>query len=135
MQTITFPHSYINPEDIAEGINLENPEESIEDLQDPDTTVINFSDIRIKYNYPLGNPVIFSYHSDFGFSRANLARIISKQYHRMYDQENESILNQGLPESVETHGPYNIEWNVPLNTLTLISMRNIGDNLYTLEIE
>lgn len=132
---ITFPHQYSNPEDEAEGINLEKPEESINELVDPNTTVITQSDIKIKYDFPLANPIIFSYHSDFGFNRADLARIISEEYHKLYDTENEFIDNQNLPEDVDVQGLYGIDWDVSLVSLTLISVRYLGNDLYELEIE
>ncbi len=56
--------------------------------------VIHDNNITIRITYPLKIPATFDHSSDTctGFTRKQLAKIIARDYHRVYDEEKESQL-------------------------------------------
>jgi len=58
----------------------------------PDELVINKNDVRIMFEYPLKNPLIYRAEAPqvFGFTRRNLIDIIVLKYHDIYQEEEDT---------------------------------------------
>jgi len=79
-------------DDLSTWINLKHYESEIEDLVDKDLIIIKGkSSITIKFDYPLKNSVIINFPiNEEGLKKADLIRIIGKQYDLFYQEENET---------------------------------------------
>ena len=62
------------------------------DFVNPDELIINKSDVRIMFEYPLKNPLIYRAEAPqvFGFTRRNLIDIIVTKYHDIYQEEKDT---------------------------------------------
>jgi hypothetical protein len=91
---IDFKIQYAEPEgdideedymDGTDGIRLVEPELNL--LIDPDTIVLNESNVILQITYPLEQPADFKIESKNGFTRRALAQIIIDKYKQVYDEE------------------------------------------------
>lgn len=121
-------------------IHLEDPAKTIAALVNPGEIVIPMSKIEINIDYPLKTPTIVTLESDSGegFSRAELARKISDEYKRIYDEE-EQIAGvtgciPGMFNRATSDGPYGI-YGHDLGDLDLIEVTQIEDNLFELSVD
>ncbi|MFN5773340.1 hypothetical protein [Flavobacterium sp.] len=115
---------------IVPWISIEKPEEQIERLIDTDKVVIEYSEITLVIDYPLNKPAEFVIKSsEKGFTKKQLALVISKKYHEIYDSEESSAKTKTIPvgkrEGVinrnKTDGKYGI-WGHDISDLDLSSV-------------
>src|ERR1700689_1562830 len=95
---VTFYRLYDNSKSATEDnispyINLAYPDEDISDQRSPNEVVIRKDNIRIQYTYPLHKAIIRKHIADTpqGFTRAYLAREISRVYQTIYMEEDDAI--------------------------------------------
>jgi PBP1b-binding outer membrane lipoprotein LpoB len=125
--------------DYAKGlipwISLENTDTEIERLVNKETIIIPFSTITILIDYPLNNPAEFEITSKAnGFNREELAMAVSKKYHKIYAEEDNSASQQTIPiekregliNRNETNGKYEI-WGHDLSDLDMSSVQVYKD--------
>lgn len=109
---------------ISPYISLADPEDDIAAQKAPNELVIPLGTIRIRYDYPLENEVIHEYLADRdeGFTRAYLARIISDEYKKIYQEEEAAVGDPGhvpgMLNRAPSQGPYGI-WGHDLGDLLL----------------
>ena len=85
---------------IVPWINLVDREAELERLIDPDSIVLDYSNAKIVFDYPLDNPTTREIStSDEGFSRRQLIDLIGKFYEEIYDEEEASATIKTLPMS------------------------------------
>jgi hypothetical protein len=144
---ITFQVKTDNKQDFENGIitwaSIENPEQDIPNLIDKDKIVINQSSIKIIIDYPLTNQCEFSLESAEGFSRVQLLSEISKQYYKIYNEEEESATIKTVPidkrttmyNRNQTNGKYGI-WGHDIADLVLseISVYKASNRQITLSL-
>jgi hypothetical protein len=83
---------------IIPWINLENTTKEIDRLIDGEEIVLPFTSITIIIDYTLKNQVTFDITTTTkGFSRNELAIIISKKYHEIYQEEEKSTAVVVIP--------------------------------------
>lgn len=83
-------------DNVSPYIQLSNPDQSIARQRAPAEVVIPMPVIRIQFDYPLGEPVIYDYQADTpsGFSRIHLARCVVAGYNRIYKEEGDFVKKQ-----------------------------------------
>jgi hypothetical protein len=87
----------IDDDGFINWISVEHPE--LERLISPDEIVITRNSVRLYIDYPLNYPVFFDLKSkENGFTRKELAEQISKKYHLIYSEEEESANNKTIPQ-------------------------------------
>jgi hypothetical protein len=64
-----------------------------ENVLKADEVVIPDHRIKINFDYPLGNPAVFTFTSSTGFTRGQLIELIVSTYKRIYAEEEKSIQN------------------------------------------
>jgi len=112
---------------VSPYIPLASPSAAIEGQRFPDEIVIPLQTIRVEYEYPFNNPAAFTHQADKpeGFTRAHLARQISSQYQRIYQEEEAAVGNpghiRGMYNRKRSKGPYGI-WGHDLEDLVLHSV-------------
>lgn len=120
---------------IIPWISIENPEPLLDSLVDKDEIVLNQTNVILIIDYPLESPVEIDLKSDLeeGFNRKELITKISKEYHRIYKEEEESSTVEVTPmEEREimnrntTNGKYGI-WGHDLTDLDLSSIQVYQD--------
>ena len=88
-------------------------EEIKETLKKPNKIVIKDKETSIYFNYPLDNPVSFSYGNDKGFTNMDLFQCVYEGYKKIYDEEEVEMEKEvetieGLYNRKATHGKYGI---------------------------
>lgn len=111
--------------EITDWASIENAEKDLENLIDKDVFVIPDSKVTIAIDYPLKNEFKFQLESKNGFTRKMLLSEISKNYYKLYKEEEESatIKTQPMEQRVmynrnETNGKYGI-WGHDIADLVL----------------
>ncbi len=108
-------------------ISIEKPESEIDKLIDGDEIVIPYSEINLIIDYPLNKPASSVLkNSTNGFTKKELILEISKKYHEIYNEEENTSkiktvpLNQrkGIINRNETDGKYGI-WGHDIGDLDL----------------
>jgi len=93
ISTITFKVKTDN-KDFKDGIipwaSIEKPQQDIPNLIGKDEIVIKQTLIKVIIDYPLTNQYEFTLTSQSGFTRSILLTEISKQYYKVYEEEEES---------------------------------------------
>jgi hypothetical protein len=119
-----------NITDYKEGfipyITVEKPGAEIKNLIGGDEVVISENRITIIIDYPLNNPYTFNLVSEKGFTKETLIKEISKHYHRIYDEEENTSTIKTIPVGKrtkiynrnQTNGKYGI-WGHDLADLVL----------------
>lgn len=117
-------------EGIVPWISLEEPLKEIDRLIDPDKTVLSDNKVILIIDYPVMTPVYIPLVSEgTGFSRRQLITAISRQYHAMFKEEEETSATKTVPldkrEGIinrnQTNGKYGI-WGHDLSDLDLSSI-------------
>lgn len=93
--------------------------------------------IKVRYTYPLGNPVTFEYHSDKeeGFTRVELARKICAGYAKIYEEEGEAeTIAPHLLNRAQSDGLYGI-WGHDIENLMLHTVEQVEGNLFELGVD
>jgi hypothetical protein len=116
---------------IVPWISIEKPEDQIDRLIDADKVVIEYPEVILVIDYPLNKPAEFIIKSSEkgGFTKKQLALVISKKYHEIYDAEESSAKTktiplekrEGLINRNETDGKYGI-WGHDISDLDLSSV-------------
>jgi hypothetical protein len=122
---------------ISPYIHLKDPTYDIEHLENADE-IVTGKDIRIRFIYPLSEEFIFKYHkTNQGYTRGELAKLISDEYKRIYAEEEEDDGYQGdipgMYNRMPSHGRYGIRGHY-LSDLLLCEVRYDG-NVYDLGID
>lgn len=115
--------------------SLENPEQDISELKDPDEILINQKVVTVIIDYPIRNEHQFELNSSKGFSRELLLKEISKAYHKMYEEEEASATIKTIPlekrttmyNRNETNGKYGI-WGHDIADLVLSEIHIYEDS-------
>lgn len=126
--TITFEVK-VDPKDFEDGIqpwvSVEKPELDLPNLLAKEEVVISQKSVSIVIDYPLTNAYQFELQSPNGFTREKLITEISKAYHRIYEEEEQSATVKTLPieqrkiqNRNETNGKYGI-WGHDMADLAL----------------
>ena len=127
--TIPFAVQTDNKKDFEDGlipwVNIENPQNDIPQLVDRSKTVIEKNKITVVIDYPLENIYTFDLESPDGFTREELILEISKNYHKIYEEEEKTATVKTLPMEQrkiqnrnETNGKYGI-WGHDISDLDL----------------
>ena len=103
---------------IIPWISIKEPEKSLDNLIDKDEIVLKSNAAILLIDYPLNKPIEIEIRSKDkdGFSRIELIRLISQEYHRIYNEEEASAKvktvpleeRDGLINRNETDGKYGI---------------------------
>ena len=118
-----------NLQEFKEGkipwIRIDSPEVDIKDLIGKDEVVIPEANISVIIDYPLLKNYKFELNSKKGFTRAQLIKEISKQYYRVYDEEEKTatiktipLKNRTIYNRNQTNGKYGI-WGHDISDLVL----------------
>jgi hypothetical protein len=106
VSTVEFQVKTDNIKDYENGfipwISIEHPENEINDLIDKDKKVISENKIAIIIEYPLTNPQQLVLFSRDGFSRRQIIEAISKEYHRIYIEEEETAKTKTISPDQRT---------------------------------
>jgi hypothetical protein len=110
-------------------ITIEHPEDEIKNLIDRNKIVIATNVVTIIIDYPLSNIYKFDIVSEVGFSRETLIREISKHYHMIYDEEEQTATIKTIPVKKrtkmynrnQTNGKYGI-WGHDMGDLVLANI-------------
>jgi hypothetical protein len=113
---------------IIPWISIKGPEKYFNNLMNKDEIVLIANEAILLIDYPLNNPVeieIKSEKSD-GFTRGELIKLISREYNRIYKEEEESSQVKTIPleeredliNRNETNGKYGI-WGHDIDDLDL----------------
>ena len=131
--------------DIMPWISIKNPELEIENLIGKDDIVINNNIVTLIIDYPLDKPVEINIKSKLnnGFKKRELVEIVSREYNRIYKEEEESTKvktipleeREGLINRNQTDGKYGI-WGHDIDDLDLsgIITRKTKDGEIRLEL-
>lgn len=106
--------------------NLEKPDHDVTNLKDANQILISQNIVTVIIDYPLKNEYRFELNSNRGFSRAILLKEISKAYHKMYEEEENTATIKTIPVEKrttmynrnETNGKYGI-WGHDIADLVL----------------
>jgi hypothetical protein len=106
ISTISFKVKTENKKDFEDGFipwaSLENPEQDIPNLFNKDEVVIKQALVKIIIDYPLTNQYELTLTSAKGFTRLQLLSEISKQYYKIYDEEEKSATIKTIPVDKRT---------------------------------
>lgn len=127
--SVAFKVKTKNKKDFKDGIipwaSIEKPENDLPNLINKDDIIIQDSVITIMIDYPLANKYQFKLVSKNGFTRAMLLREISKNYYKIYKEEEETATVKILPPKErkiynrnETNGKYGV-WGHDIADLVL----------------
>jgi hypothetical protein len=139
-------------EDPDPYVSIADPEEDIAKMLEADPIVVAAPTIRVLYSYPFGAAGPTKEEQDAegwifeedapdgkGFSRADIARVVSARYHAIYDEEARlSTVEPGyIPGTLRrnrTDGPYKI-WDHDIGDLLLHTVdHDPATDLYTLNV-
>jgi len=143
---------YRSAEDPAPYVSIADPEEDIAEMLEADLVVVAAPTIRVLYSYPFGAAGPTKEEQDAegwvfeeeapdgkGFSRADIARVVSARYHAIYDEEARlSTVEPGyIPGTLRrnrTDGPYKI-WDHDIGDLLLHTVdHDPATDLYTINV-
>jgi Tfp pilus assembly protein PilF len=137
------------PDGYTTSIAIDHPEDEIKDLLYKNEVPMVLYEVRnicILYDYPLNNSCTICTHFNHSITRKDLAELISRNYHFIYQEEENTAPVKPVPPSKrilrhkrnETNGTYGI-WGHDLSDLKLeeckIYKRKDGSTLLTLRIE
>jgi len=144
--------NYRSAENPAAYVSIADPEEDIAEMLEADPVVVAAPTIRVLYSYPFGAAGPTKEEQDAegwifeeeapdgkGFSRADIARVVSARYHAIYDEEARlSTVEPGyIPGTLRrnrTDGPYKI-WDHDIGDLLLHTVdHDPATDLYTLDV-
>lgn len=81
-------------------------------ITNPNEILVKEEKIRVLFDYPLRNIVVFDFENKNGFSRMDLYKIIHETYKKIYDEENNAVGDPGyipgMYNRAESNGPYKI---------------------------
>lgn len=111
-------------------IQLEHPQKELNRLIGRDEVVLQDTAITIIIDYPLNNECRFKLTSKHGFTRAQLAKAISNQYHQIFKDEEATATIKTIPVEQrkkvanrnQTNGKYGI-WGHDMANLVLAGIR------------
>lgn len=113
---------------IIPWISIKDPEKYLGELVDKDEIVLKSNRAILLIDYPLNNPIQIEIKSKEkqGFNRVELIRLISQEYHRIYNEEEASAKvktipleeREGLINRNQTNGKYGI-WGHDIEDLDL----------------
>lgn len=114
------------PDGIIPWISIENSEKEVSQLINPNEIVVKQNKINLIIDYPLNKPTTISFSNPKGFTRKDLALEISKQYHKIYTEEEATAKTKTIPVEQrtglinrnETDGKYGI-WGHDIGDLVL----------------
>jgi len=114
------------PDGIIPWINIENSKKEVSQLINPTEIVVKQNKINLIIDYPLNKPTTISLSNPKGFTRKDLALEISKQYHKIYTEEEATAKTKTIPVEQrtglinrnETDGKYGI-WGHDIGDLVL----------------
>ncbi|MBD8084197.1 hypothetical protein [Chryseobacterium caseinilyticum] len=114
------------PEGIIPWISVENPQDEISQLINPNEIVIKENKINLLIDYPLKKPAKIELSNPNGFTRKDLILEISNNYHKIYAEEETTAKIKTIPlekrtdliNRNETNGKYGI-WGHDLADLDL----------------
>lgn len=114
------------PDGIIPWISIENSEKEVSQLINPTEIVVKQNKINLIIDYPLNKPTTISLSNPKGFTRKDLALEISKQYHKIYTEEEATAKTKTIPVEQrtglinrnETDGKYGI-WGHDIGDLVL----------------
>ena len=114
------------PDGIIPWISIENSEKEVSQLINPTEIVVKQNKINLIIDYPLNKPTTISLSNPKGFTRKDLALEISKQYHKIYTEEEATAKTKTIPVEQrtglinrnETDGKYGI-WGHDIEDLVL----------------
>lgn len=129
-------------------ISIKDPQKEIDRLIGKDDVVIKDNTAVLVIDYPLNKPVEIEIKSNesIGFKRGELIQLVSKEYKRIYKEEEKSAKTktvpledrQGLVNRNETDGKYGI-WGHDIEDLDLaaitIHKSNDGKTILRLIVE
>jgi hypothetical protein len=130
LTTISFSVKTNNKKDFENGIipwaSIEKPENDVAQLVDRNKIVIPESKLTIIIDYPLTNEYRFDLESKNGFTREQLLMEISKNYYKLYEEEEISATIKTIPVDKrttmynrnQTNGKYGI-WGHDIADLVL----------------
>jgi len=134
---IEFKLQTTDPEDLkifTDGfipwISIKDASEELPKLIGRDEVVLTEKEAVLIIDYPLNNPteIIIKAKDSKGFTRGELAGIVSTEYHRIYAEEEESAKTKTMPMEQrpimnrnETDGKYGI-WGHDIDDLDLSSI-------------
>lgn len=130
LTTISFNVKTNNKKDFENGIipwaSIEKPENDIAQLIDRNKIVISENKLTVIIDYPLTNEYRFELESKNGFTRELLLKEISKNYYKLYDEEERSATIKTVPVDKrttmynrnQTNGKYGI-WGHDIGDLVL----------------
>ena len=114
--------------EIMPWVPIKNPEKFIADLIDKDKIVVKQNDAVLVIDYPLENPIEIEIKSEDsnGFKKSELIEIISREYKRIYQEEEDSAQIKTIPKNErkgvinrnKTNGKYGI-WGHDIDDLVL----------------
>ncbi|HZZ75671.1 MAG TPA: hypothetical protein VFE04_07060, partial [Puia sp.] len=137
------------PDGYTTDISIDHPESEVKNLIDKNevpSALYEVRDICILYDYPLKNPDTICAHFNRPITRKYLVKLISQNYHFIYEEEEKTAPVKPLPPSKrilghkrhETTGSYGI-WEHDLSDLRLeeckVYRKKDGSILLTLKIE
>ncbi len=138
-----YPDGYTN------SMAIEHPENEIKGLLDKNEVPMVLYEVRnicILYDYPLRNSCTICTHFNHSITRKDLAELISRNYHTIYQEEEKTAPVKPIPppkrilrhKRNETSGTYGI-WGHDLSDLRLeeckVYRKKDGSILLTLRIE
>jgi hypothetical protein len=138
-----------NSEDYENGIipsiRIDSPQIEIENLIGKDEVVISEKELTVIIDYPLLTNYKFELVSKNGFTRTQLIKEISKRYHQLYDEEENSATIKTVPleqrniyNRNQTNGKYGI-WGHDIGDLVLdeifVYKNALGKITLTLQVD
>lgn len=116
---------------IIPWISIKEPENQLDNLVGKDEIVITATEAILLIDYPLNKPTEIAIRSEKseGFRKAELVQIISREYNRIYLEEEESATEKTIPleertgliNRNKTNGKYGI-WGHDIGDLDLSSI-------------
>ncbi|WP_285055364.1 hypothetical protein [Pedobacter ginsengisoli] len=132
--TISFEVKTTDTANFKDGLipwaSLEKPEHDIPELKDAQETLISQKAVTVLIDYPLRNEYKFELNSETGFTREFLLKEISKEYYKIYDEEEATSTVKTIPTEKrtemynrnETNGKYGI-WGHDIADLVLAEIQ------------
>lgn len=90
------------PDGVIPWISVENAEKEVSQLISPNEIVIKQNKINLIIDYPLNKPTTITLSNPKGFTRKDLALEVSKQYHRIYTEEEATAKTKTIPVEQRT---------------------------------
>lgn len=111
---------------IIPWVEVKDPNPFLKDLVNGDEIILRVKKAVIRIDYPLSTPIEIEIERENGFSRKDLILLISREYNRIYAEEEESTQiktipieeREGLINRNQTTGKYGI-WGHDLEDLDL----------------